>query len=588
MGLSTDLKKPVSEKMFILDISSTFTQGTWVAYEAGIWFYTLTPASPEVSDTGSVTPWFYTGMSDKTIVVLSTRVDGIFYTESSSLSNLRITNESFYWDNDMQTLYFHFDNNNPYYTFLNITLGASTGYSNKAFYDDNDTYYSPLIELVPNISMNKDPLFFGIFSYDGGGVTISNKEGQFDDTTLFGETIVGKFGFRDLLISEWSTTFNMYAEDSSFNYDVAIFNIQDKRKSLSLRIPVNIFDIDTYPYISEDMENEPIPIAWGTVRDVPVAVINHSEVAPSAWVIKLMDTTNHYMEGLQIPVVYVEGIAVTISNFSASAGTCEIAPGDYDPESGYIVTADYIGNVTGGNVPIENSLNVIEDILVEYMSIPYTVDTYNTVEWAAEKLNTYDIGLAVFGNTQINDVIELICASNSGIFLIQNDGRYTFRTYDEDRVPTLTIPYDELLGKGADIINVDYPSEEYLTDNVVKYNKGWNGNRYRSVRNISYKDEVFAEKGQYNSRTFETVLVNKADAETIAENIMLRSKNIIPTFRVTVMQQAMEIEVMQFVQLQTDSPRRELFGEVIAEVVGFDKDPLTGEVQLTLKFVKYA
>jgi len=595
MSLATELLKPVSEKTFILNVALDISHITWINYEPGIWYYTLNPESPVIVDAGGGDDWTYTNMSNVTINVSSVTVDSTAYTSTASLAGLRSQNEGFMWDNigaingTAQTIYMHFDSFYPYYVFSSIRLGADAGYANRSFYDSNDTYYEGLVQSVPNISMKKDPLFFGIASYNGGTVAMSNVEGDFDNFDIFGKTITGKFGFRDLAIADWSTVFEMYAEKVRFDYFKSGFKLKDKRKSLSLEISDNVFDDTTYPDISDDDKNKPLPLAWGTVRDCPVVISNSQEGGGPAWVVKLCDTSKHNIKSGQTPVVYVDGVSETISNFINTAGTCTIANGSYDPAESQEVTADFIGQVDGSDDPIVNGQEVIEDILNEYLSFAFTAANYNLTEWNAEKATSYDVSLFLTDKMKISDIIELVSISNAGIFLIQNDGLFTFRTYDENREISQTIEYDELLGSGQyPDLSVEYPTDQYLTDATIGYDRGWSSGRFRTVVNDTYRAATFLEIGVYNSRRFDTILINEADAIELAETIMSRAKDVDPTITVTTQAQSMEIEIMKFVELSTTGNSRTLFGKIVAEVVGFKKNMLTGTVDLAVKYVKDA
>ena len=591
MNYASEVLKEVSNKAAILEVSHSSQFGTWINHEAGGWYYTLTPASPLIEDTGSSEYWFYTNMSNQTVVVNALTVDSTSYTEVTSLASYRSTNQSFYWDNINQRCYVHFDDNNPYYVFSSILLGIKQGYSNKAFYDENDTYHEAQIVSLPNLSMQKDPLFFGLFAYDGGSVTLDNKESGFDLFDIFGETVTGKFGFMDLDVSEWITVFKMYAETPWFTHYQAGFTIRDKRKILSLKIPDNVFDDTTYSDISDDDKNKTIQADWGPVRDVPCVITNSQEVAPANYEVKLCDIANHNIKSGQTPVVYVDGVSKTVSNFDETTGTCTIATGDYDPDANQEVTADFIGLVDGSDVEIKNALDVIKDILTTYGGASYTADQFNTTEWEAERENVPNIALHISEKITISEAIKMCCVG-IGDFIIQNDGKYTFRTYDTSRATSLSLANDELLAASKNdqypSMRVAYPQEEYLTDCTILYNRKWNSGEFQQVDNTTYQSDVYDEIGVYNNRSFETLIVAEADAITSAENIMLRSKDIPPVITCRTMSRAMELEIMQFIRLSTDAPNRVWFGDIIAEVLGFTKNLLTGVVELKTRYVKQA
>ena len=77
-------------------------------YEAGIWFWTITPIYKTITDDNGNTG-YYEYQNDIVYNIQSLKVDGADYSLATSLSDCRATNESFFYYVGSTNLYIHFD-----------------------------------------------------------------------------------------------------------------------------------------------------------------------------------------------------------------------------------------------------------------------------------------------------------------------------------------------------------------------------------------------------------------------------------------------------------------------------------------------
>ena len=108
------------------------------------------------------------------------------------------------------------------------------------------------------------------------------------------------------------------------------------------------------------------------------------------------------------------------------------------------------------------------------------------------------------------------------MFIVNGDGKYSFRIYDADRTSTRTIYSYEWL----DEPQIKTNASEFLSSCKVGYYRDYDNDKYRTYRNADYEDEVLARYKAYQEKTFDTVLVNENDAIEKSETIILSKSTI--------------------------------------------------------------
>ena len=595
MTFLNEISLPASYKICLVEIDIPIDFGTTaINYSPGIWRYTMNPdfgedGSITVTDDDGLVGFFeYAGdIEYKRIGGL--RVGSDVYEQQTSLTDCIAQENSFYYDPDDFALYVHFDDFGTANVQTDIRFGEINGFSDKvgtdgAYYDD--IYYDPRVINLPSLRKAKDPLFYGIAQYSGGSVSFINSDGYFDtfvDKDIFGQPVRVYFGFDGLDFSDFRLVFTGFVEDFKYNFDTFTLNIQDQRKTLSRKIPVNTFSKSIYPNLSYDKSGSPKPLAWGPCRNVPAICLNELDTSAASFDFYLADETNRTVATLD--AVYIDGIELTPTptlvngTFSITSGTTVT---DASSETLYI--EDNLDVVTADINQAQTvlGLDIIKEILEDYGDVQYIANNYNIGEWGDATALSRGMCIYLGEKIDLKELIEKICVSEDGVFLVQADGKYSFRKFDENRTPRATIQADEWLNEPE----FSYDSNEYLTSVRIKYNKNQESGDFQTYNNTTYEDQVFRRFKVYKDKEFETFIASATDAAAKSEIIMDRSKEILPTVSRKTKTQHITLEIMDFVNAEHSrwSAATKTWGTY--EVIGIDKNINSMEVTLTLKYVK--
>ena len=579
MGYLSFLEKTTSNKIVLVELDLGKNQTKWVNYSAGVWTAKWTPSRTIINIGDGNIGDYPIGMGEyKNYLSIGSVFGGATeYTEKSSIADVVSNQESWYYDNTDMRLYIHCtDNDEP--QLHSITVGITMGLANKAIYF-NDLYYEPRLTSIPTIEKSKDPLYFGVIRFDSGSISFINNDGYFDDITsnyLFGQPARILFGGDDLDYSEYQKVFSGYIEDVDLGYETVTFRLVDERKKLSLKLPVNQFNKTDYPYLDDDDVGKAIPIAYGEVYHCPVICTNKAQSGTPDWTFKVCDTSDH-SNGIQsIDKIYVDGVEKTIKSSSLANGTVTIDNADWDGKSK--VTVDFKGLKNSSGTYITNPLDIIVDILDTYLGIEYNDDNYNTTEWAEAKAHDLanDIGIFIDEEMAITEIIEKIGNSVFGNFIVQNNGKYTFRILDTSQDPEMTIHIEQMLEPPQ----ISWDGTQFLTSCKVGYKKNYSEDSYRWYTNDTDKDKIYAKYKKYISKEFETYLVNEADAQELSEAIMEYYQDVKPIYTVTTSIQAIGSEIESIESFEINRVGKSWLDYVKVEIIGVVKDFLNNTVQL--------
>lgn len=608
MAYSTKIKEPAQDPIVLFEVDMPLENTIWINEAAGIWKKNLTPGTVTViGSNGEV--GFYGKQNTIVHFIQSMRVDAEQFTKVNNYATLETTNKSFYYSGT--TIRVHFDQFNPPYVYENIILGATSGWCNRVDPANDGLYngvvYDSRLISVPDVKRKKDFLFYGLLQYPGGSVVLQNVDGELDslkDASIMSQASRFLVGFAGDAYTDFKLFSGFFVDDYRFNFDEFEIEIVDIRKRLSRTLPVAQFDATTYTDINEKNIGENIPMPIGQVYDAPVLCINDEEGgAPLTYTFVLAyigadGLTQYGVKAGQTIVVRIDGEdSKDTVTLDAAAGTFTLKflntdivtdawiSGDYDHlKHRGKVTVDFIGYVDIGNNTVENNLDVLKLVVSEFLGISYIADNYNTVEWAAEQAGVYDIGKFINKDLEVSELIEMCCTTEDGVYLIQDDGKITFRTSDDSKAISLTIYGDELLTDPE----IDPRTNEYLSSVIIAYAKQEKEKRFLKQLNNTYERAVLNSYGRYKQRTIETLLTNTADAIVKAEAVMLSSKTIPIIVEIETGLQTSELEIFDTINAVIDRPDKTLFGTAKYEVLGVAKRLLTGRVGLTLKYVEAA
>lgn len=571
---ATLVQKPNTEKILLFEIDIEHPDDFWTNYQAFVWYVNFANFYPDLE------AWMYAGVDTRIVTgVGSVTLDKVQIPSVAAKADVQSTDPSFHYAASERALYLRCPDGvepNRFDIVIGLAWGFKKGGTRNVY---NNFIYENRLRTVPSISKSKDPLFFGKIVFEGGNVEIENRDGEFDQfaetNDVFGNSGRLLWGFDDLDYDEFRPGFSGFLETIEIGPSKMSLRLQDKRKKLSEPVPANVFTTAVYPDIKPSNVGKAIPVGWGAMLNTPVICTNEDEGGgPANYHFHLCDTTNHPINA--ITTVRVGGVVKAPSATDLAAGTFDLATADYDP--GDEVTVDWRGFDDGSL--IENAADVIADMLESYSGLDFNSTFFNLTEW--NSADAYDIGLFVDTKTKVVNLIEQISAGAQGDFIADDDGKYSFRIYDENAPIVQIIARDELL----EVPVVSYDPTEVLSSITVGYAKDWKEKTYTLIDDNSSEDEVFEKFKIKRDKTFETLLTKLADAQAFATKQLSLSDDVRRIFRVKLKTQALERELGDFIQVAVKRQTGQFIGNVKAEIIGINKDGNNMQIGLTCRVVE--
>jgi len=564
-----------TKKITLWEYDSPLILNDLLNYEAGIWFWTITPGVVVVTDDNGNTG-YYDYTNSVIYNIQSLLIDGEPYSETTSLADCRLTNKSFYYDTATTYFYVHFDDFEPPLDKI-VSVGAAIGFSYGAFTDGlpyyNNDYYEPRIKKIFPIKKDKDPLYYGLLKFITGKITASNNDGYFDDwknRNLFAQATRLLIGNEGDDYSEFKRFFTGYIEDDSTEWTEFQVDLQDIRAGLTRPVASNLLTLADYPKLSDNNVDAPKPVAYGDIYDAPCICLNEEETV-ATYTFLLCDTEFNPVHSLS--KVMVEGVDKTVNaTLNASAGTFTLPTAHYNP--GQEVTADFTVN-------IKNGVEIIKDLILNYDDKPFLASFWDLEETDLAEALSRNTSLYIDDDKKLRDAIESVSFDIDGLFFSKDDGVYTIRIYDEDREPVKIIKCDEFLGEPKN----ENSGSQYLTSAIIKYKHQINEDTYSQFENREYQDQAFSIYKRLKVETFETGLTTKEDAEKKSETILNFSANI-PNIVTRNIKFDTDLEIMDFVICSPYTRLSQAPDYGVYEIIGIVKDLDKLENKLTLKYVK--
>lgn len=568
----------------------------WIADSAGVWYVDFNGAYPGIDPLVSASLVTALIENVNSVIVGSdslTKVTSYTNTVDGRASALS-SDASFIWDGAGDILYIRLDEYEPPQVF-DVYLGVTLQLSNQA-YDDtvNELLYRPDLVGVPDLAEEKDPLFYQRLVFDEWTQNINNAAYQYDDISgsiLFGQQVDYYMGLATDPFSEFEKiktgTIKTYQYSGS-QWSLAMI---DGRKKLSRKLPVNSLSQTTYTDLRDEYRGKRIPLVYGEVRDHVCIPLDDGAVQTN-YTFLIADTEFHDIKSSGY-TIKVEGVDKTaqVLNFSDSAGTFQLPAAHYTENE--VVTFSGGGYVDDLSVLIVNPLDVVLDLMANYLSIAYTANNFNTTEWDAETLKAADIATAITeSRTAIEIISDLATFTGSG-FLLERNGLYTWRSFDADSIPVLTI-YENQWKAFPAIVGRE---EEILTSATVKYDRALSSGRWSRVTDESQEEELKELLGgSYRDKEFDSLYVNESDALDYAQGIMARSdeEGIIITgiiddkyinYSIAKIGKIAQIEVNRILDAQTGT-YTEWFGKMNCEILAVIPNIESRDAELILRKIE--
>jgi hypothetical protein len=180
-----------------------------------------------------------------------------------------------------------------------------------------------------------------------------------------------------------------------------------------------------------------------------------------------------------------------------------------------------------------NALDAIVAILISSYGIVYNSTYFDTTAWAAAQAVAPTITMDMKAPKPTIEVIEEICASVFGLFLIGPDNRYSFKIVDTSATALTTIVHTDILNRHA----ITYDPAEVISSVKVGYNKNWDSDYvspYTFVTDTSVEAAAYMKYKVYNQKTFYTLLTNATAASAFGTTILNYAKDVHGTGELTV------------------------------------------------------
>jgi len=492
-----------------------------------------------------------------------------YFLQAFSLEDLKTATNTFFFDIDEQILYVNFPNTNPRdYDYL--ILGATKGYANIEGYYGN-IFYEGRIKTAPNISISKDNQYFGTVTYDTGSVTLNNTDGIFDnfrDEDIYG-AVVKVLTSTSTNYIDFKTIYSGYLDSFSLSTRTLNINMRDIRATLQSNISTSLWDKTTYPNIKDDLVDKVIPLAWGKVLDTTAFSLNETE-GLSTYTFKL---TSHAITSIQ--QVYVEGVRVNHSSTNLTQATFVLSSSVYKP--GQKVTVDFTGS------PITNPLSIIEEIC-ELSGIPYNIFYFDTIEWEAIRNSGLpECNLYISTLTQAIQAINLLSNSIFGLFLLTQDGRFTYKVKNTSAPIKKTILVSELLTPPT----LDYLSDNYVSSVNVGYARKYTErDSYSYFKNSTLEDSLREKYRVSKTKQFQTQLTNRNDAETYSQTVLNEFGGIFPEYTFDTKMYLSDIEILDILEVELYRFDDKSYGKVKVIVNSISYDYNTNRIQFKCRWLE--
>lgn len=229
----------------------------------------------------------------------------------------------------------------------------------------------------------------------------------------------------------------------------------------------------------------------------------------------------------------------------------------------------------------KNALEAIEELLELSYGIEYNGLYYNTTEWETAKPSAESVTIDQQTAESVIETIESICNSTFGLFVVDPDGKYSFKIVRPGNASIWAIPE-------YDIINMPratYDPSEIISSTKIGYAKDWatTGSAYTYLTDTSKEADIFQAYKTYNEKTFDTLLPDLAAAQRYSDIILAHSGEIRPRFSIEVPIKYYAIQVGDFADVEINRPNTRWFGERKCEVIGKSWNLDRGTLTLTVR-----
>lgn len=594
---TTELLKPIQSPIIIVHLDRNELQDFFTNYSPFTWFVNFDAIYPLVDSV------FTTGLTAKIIYFIgSVRFDFDKAIECGSVGEVEDLETSFYFDMANNSLYVHCPGHLRPSLFDSIYLGVATvskrGGSSEYI---NNVYHPNIVKSIPDIAKRRSDLYYGRAATDGGQIVLINTHGELD--TLCEDHDYAGNSYRIYLGFQGSETFptdfrkisSGVIEKIAISVKEVKISVKNGLKRLKNSIPERYLDITTWTNLEDNNKGSAIPLIYGEVRNVPVICLNEKESAPINWKFLICDTTFHNVKSTYVKPYRKEEkpVALTaraiqydtvnnIAYFEIPNASSEYEAGNEIYIMGYnngtATIEDFKGFSNSAGDLITNAIDVIKDLLVNYYSVIYNTFFFNTSHW--DSADAYDVGIVINEEKELNDIIVDIAKSSKVTWIVEDDGRFAARIFDETAGVDQSLFIEDLL----DYFEIDYDQSKIISKVKIDYDRDYFNKKFISEINESQEEIIFNKYETLNTYKSETYLTDITDVQGLASYILnvfgeIYKQVVIKTNLITI-----EREIGDIIRVELNRPTSpNLNAYYKGEAVEIKKSITNGQIYITLR-----
>ena len=230
----------------------------------------------------------------------------------------------------------------------------------------------------------------------------------------------------------------------------------------------------------------------------------------------------------------------------------------------------------------KNAVEAVQEILLDNYSVPFNEIYYNTAQWTDAIGKALTVTIDMQTEESAIKVIEGICQSTFGVFLIDNLGRYSFKVIRPADAATFEIPEYDILNYPR----ASYNPSEVITSTRIGYARDWTisgSSGYTYLTDTSQESDIFAKYKTYNQKTFDTFLSDLTTAQAFSDVILAYAGTINPVLDIEVPLKYYNIEIGDFVEIQINRATTMWFDlrkcEILSKTWNLDRNTITFKVK---------
>lgn len=484
------------------DIDSFYVPTDWPFVVSYKFYYGA--ANEDIASFWSTTFGVTEELTTKTYITGVVLNNNINYTKKNSIAELYLDEQSYFWDNDDQTLYIHLNHSHSIdYVESNFSYGLAVGLStDKVRYLDHRVY-KPFLLSNPEIERSVDKFIYDTLTFIVADLKFSNKTKELDifkTVPLYGNKLAIKTGEENDSYDELVERVTLYIED--YNFSALEFNVkaQDIRKTLTAQVPNTYINATDYPYAGDSTIGTVIPFGYsptnGFIRDVEGLCVNEVAVKSSGsypQFVFLEVLRGSSLSDIEVFVkdsddVWQEQSSGVSVNWTTGVVTINGARTGTSPNYDVLPVR---ANVKG--VANTYASDIIKDFNERFLGLAYDTSNYDITEWEAEEIYLAPVSFFMDSTKDIYEWIKDIQGCSSVGFRYTNTAanKRTIRVDNPNRDSVFTVPSVNVKNPAR----IDVASQRDEVYNIIKvgYNKSISQGTAERVENRDYYDESFAK-----------------------------------------------------------------------------------------------